>query len=65
MVLAYLITAGMSRIGKMEETSCGLVVETFKEVLGVVDPDSIAAASACLGALKGESTWATRSSGIS
>ncbi len=37
------MAAGMSRIGRREESSRELVVEAFKEVLDVVDPDSIEA----------------------
>lgn len=43
MVLAYLVAAGMSKIGRREETSRELVVEAFKEVLDVVSPDVIEA----------------------
>ncbi|MEL9990032.1 MAG: thiolase domain-containing protein [Thermoproteus sp.] len=43
MVLAYLVAAGMSKIGRREETSRELIIEAFKEVLEVVDPDLIEA----------------------
>jgi acetyl-CoA acetyltransferase len=42
-VLAYLVAAGMSRIGRREETSRELIVEAFREVLDAVDPSSIEA----------------------
>lgn len=43
MVLAYLVAAGMSKIGKREESSRELVEEAFREVLEVVDPREIEA----------------------
>ncbi|MEZ0248089.1 MAG: thiolase domain-containing protein [Thermoproteus sp.] len=43
MVLAYLVAAGMSKIGKREETSRELIIEAFREVLEAVDPDLVEA----------------------
>lgn len=43
MVLAYIVAAGMSKIGKREESSRDLVAEAFSEVAEVVDPREIEA----------------------
>lgn len=43
MVLAYIVAAGMSKIGRREESSRELVAEAFNEVAEVVDPRDIEA----------------------
>ncbi|MEM0463176.1 MAG: thiolase domain-containing protein [Pyrobaculum sp.] len=43
MVLAYIVAAGMSKIGRREESSREIVAEAFEEVTTVVDPRDIEA----------------------